>query len=581
MKNREWHAVRAAWLCGVLLGSSCSAHRSKCEGADGARDCAKKSSHEFVNHTTETQADASAPDAGHAAESEQDAAAGADASLVSVAEASVPEASMAEASMAAASMAETPVAEASVAEKSPTPKSQLDASVVSETPVAPPQVRPDAGPTTGPDDLDPAADGDSGVDPPVAGSGGSSPMPGTPSCPSAVVPDTRAARREACAFSAGALPNDTLEITPEQRLALPLRHLIVMMKENRSFDHYFGRLYLQGQPDSEPLPTNFSNLDRGNQPVTPFHLSTTCLHNDPGHQWKEMHDQVNGGAMDGFVRSAAVTTNTDGHFAIGYYDSSDLPFYYFLANTFALADRHFAAVQSGTWPNRDYLLLATSGGVRESYAGYPSTTLPTIFNQLDQKGVRWAAYTNAVPFEGALNWPHTHPGVFDIAAFKRALADGTLPAVSVIDSKEDVEDEHATADIQVGEAWSRDIYEAVIASPLWPSTALVLTYDEAGGFFDHVPPPRGCVASPSESTFNERGARVPTIVISPWARAHYVSHVVRDHTAILRLIETVFDLPALTARDANSDAMLEMFDFACPARLAPPPAPPAGAAGCN
>lgn len=145
-----------------------------------------------------------------------------------------------------------------------------------------------------------------------------------------------------------------------------------------------------------------------------------------------------------------------------------------------------------------------------------------------------------------------------------ALADGTLPAVSFIDSKEDVEDEHATADVQVGEAWTRDIYQAVIQSPLWPSTALIMTYDEAGGFADHVPPPNACVASPSESAFNERGARVPTIVISPWARPHCVSHVVRDHTAILRLIETVFDLPALSARDANSDALLDMFDFACP-----------------
>jgi phospholipase C len=378
------------------------------------------------------------------------------------------------------------------------------------------------------------------------------------------------------------MPGDSLDITPEQRAAIPVQHVIVMMKENRSYDHYFGRLYAEGQPDSEPIPASFSNLDLRNQSIAPTHLTTTCLGWDPGHQWQEMHAQVNNGAMDGFVRSAAQSTSTDGHFALGYYDATDLPFYYFLANTFAIADRHFAPVRSGTAPNRDYLVLGTSDGVRESNTGrYPSASLPSVFTRLDDRGVSWAAYTDAVPFEGALNWPHSHAGVHDIAALKSALADGSLPAVSFVDSKEDVEDEHPTADAQVGEAWSREIYQAAIASPLWSRMAIIWTYDEGGGFFDHVPPPTACVAAPSQSAFNELGVRVPMGVISPWARPHYVSHVVRDHTAILRFIETVFDLPALTARDANSDALLDMFDFACPARLVLPAAPPAGSGGCH
>jgi phospholipase C len=170
--------------------------------------------------------------------------------------------------------------------------------------------------------------------------------------------------------------------------------------------------------------------------------------------------------------------------------------------------------------------------------------------------------------------------VHAFSEFKQALADGTLPSVSYVDSRESVEDEHPTADVQVGEAWTRDVYEAVVGSPLWPTTALIWTYDEAGGFADHVPPPNSCVARPADSAFFELGVRVPTTVISPFARHHYVSHVVHEHTSILRLIETVFDLPALTARDANSDALLDMFDFGCP-EMTTPTAPASGTTGCN
>jgi hypothetical protein len=148
-----------------------------------------------------------------------------------------------------------------------------------------------------------------------------------------------------------------------------------------------------------------------------------------------------------------------------------------------------------------------------------------------------------------------------------------------------VEDEHPTADVQIGEAWTRRVYQAAVTSPLWPALALVWTYDEAGGFADHVPPPNeACVARPGNAKdlpFVELGTRVPLAVISPYARPHYVSHVVQDHTAITRFIETVFGLGALTSRDANSDALLDMFDFGCtPALMAPPEAPPAGTGGC-
>jgi phospholipase C len=295
-----------------------------------------------------------------------------------------------------------------------------------------------------------------------------------------------------------------------------------------------------------------------------------------------MHRQVDDGNMDGFVQNAA-TKHSDGHDVMGWYDDSDVPFYYFLANTFAIADHYYPSVRSGTFPNRDYLLLGTSDGVRSTGTGHPQASLPSVFSLLDVRGISWAVYTSQAepPFEGSLGWPTGHRGVSDIAELFARFADGSLPQVVFVDGAEGLEDEHPTADLQVGEAWTYKVYQAARSSPLWRSLAIFFTYDEAGGFFDHVPPPNtGCVARPQDSAYFELGIRVPLIVISRFARAHYVSHVQHEHTSILRFIELLFDLPALTARDANSDALLDMFDFDCPNdALAEPQLP--GSGGCH
>ncbi|HEY2369107.1 MAG TPA: alkaline phosphatase family protein, partial [Polyangiaceae bacterium] len=160
------------------------------------------------------------------------------------------------------------------------------------------------------------------------------------------------------------------------------------------------------------------------------------------------------------------------------------------------------------------------------------------------------------------------------------LDQGTLPNVAFVDGIENVEDDHPEADLQRGEAWTKSIIDHALTSPEWQRLAIVWTYDEAGAFADHVPPPNGCLALPSSSPFTLMGPRIPLAVISPWAKRGYVSHVVHDHTAITRFIETLFDLPALTARDANSDALLDMFDFTCGRDLSVPPAPNPGTGGC-
>jgi phospholipase C len=390
--------------------------------------------------------------------------------------------------------------------------------------------------------------------------------------------------RQACAFAGGAKVAETLGLDAQARAAIPIKHVVVLMKENRAFDHLLGKLHDQGQPGTEAIPATFTNPDAANASVAPFHEQTTCVTSDPDHQWAAMHAQVDGGLMDGFVKSAATSTGTDGHFVMGGYDQGDLPFYYFLASTYAMNDRHFASVRSGTFPNRNFLLLGTADGVMATGAGYPDPSTPTIFDALDQAGVTWGAYSDGSLLGGTLNWDLSHKGTAGLAAFLSALDAGTLPQVSFVDGIDNVEDEHPTANVQVGEAWTRNVYEHAVASPLWPGMAILWTYDEAGGFADHVPPPnKACVARPiaKDMPFFELGVRVPLVAVSPWARAHYVSHVVQEHTAITRFIEAVFDLPALTARDANSDALLDLFDFACAPSLAKPPAAPAaGTKGC-
>ncbi|HVU52266.1 MAG TPA: alkaline phosphatase family protein [Polyangia bacterium] len=451
----------------------------------------------------------------------------------------------------------------------------------------PPTLRADAGlPTVSPppdgEDAAPPPSGDAADSDVATDASDEAPPPPPPP-----VIDPFADQRAACHFGPGARVTETLPISARARAAIPIKHVVILMKENRAFDHLLGNLHAQGQPDTEAIPASFTNLDYAGTAVAPFPLDTTCINHDPGHQWNEMHREVNGGAMDGFVANGADSTGTDGHFVMGNYGPADLPFYYWLASTYALNDRHFPSVRSGTWPNRAFLLLGTADGVLCTYCGKnPDPKTRSIFDQLDAAHVAWGVYTDSDPFDGTLAWGPGHRGLYPFLDFQRALKDGSLPAVAFVDSIAWLEDEHPTADLQVGENWTHLVYEAAVQSPLWPSMALVWTYDEAGGFADHVPPPNNaCIARPNvpeDLAFYELGVRVPLAVISPWARPHFVSHDVQDHTAITRFIEAVFDLPALTARDANSTALLDMFDFDHPpALLQPPKAPPAGKGGCH
>ena len=399
-------------------------------------------------------------------------------------------------------------------------------------------------------------------------------------CGATVPFDPMATRRASCTFASGTHASESLGIDPKVLASLPIEHVIVVMRENRSFDHVFGKLHDRGQPGVEAVPATFSNPDTQGKAVFPSRATTTCIPLDPGHQSAGILRGMNGGKMDGFVQNAAATTASDGSFVMSYYDDTDLPFYYWLATTFAVSDNHFAPMASGTYGNRDFLLFGTNQGVVDTGIVFPSPNTPSIFQLLMTRGRTWRAYSDGALLSDTLNWKLGDPGTRGMQSFYDDLDRGTLPSVAFVDAVDYLEDDHPEADLQRGEAWLKKLYDHAVVSPQWDKTAILWTYDEAGGFADHVPPPSGCLPLPSKSQFTQMGPRIPLVAISPWAKRNYVSHVMHDHTAITRFIETMFDLPALTARDANSDALLDMFDFSCGRDRSVLPAPGVGTGGC-
>jgi phospholipase C len=385
-----------------------------------------------------------------------------------------------------------------------------------------------------------------------------------------------------CRYGAGALPSETLPHGAPKGSAIPIDHVLVLMQENRSFDHYFGRLPAFGHTRVKGLPKKAANPAADGTRVAAFHETRYCIE-DVAHSWNASHRQWNGGRNDGFV----VTNDPDGERAMGYYDETDLPFYYGLATTFAMADRFFCSLLGPTYPNRFYLLAATSDG-RINNALVPFTR-PSIFGELDTAGIDWRIYAGNVAFGLLLTDVQAHTSnLRPIAEYYADAAAGTLPPVAFIDPKffGDVlteSDEHPPADMQVGQLFVSSVVGALIDSPQWDRSALFITYDEHGGFYDHLPPRPACepddvppALKPGDEpgSFDRYGFRVPMIVVSPWAKPGYVSHKVYDHTSVLRFIQTRFELPALTRRDANARPPLELFDFREP-RLASPPALPA------
>lgn len=426
-----------------------------------------------------------------------------------------------------------------------------------------------------------------------------------------------------------------------------VNHIIVLAQENRSFDHYFGHLadywagngYAAEQFDGEPADA--SNPGTDGNPVASFHLNTTCVEN-PSPSWNESHADWNHAdptsstpLLDGFVRTAASERSpstglpyhdSTGRRVMGFYNGRELPYYYFMASNFGTSDRWFSPAMTRTQPNRMYLYAATSHGhVYPLTPTTPQLSDQTIFQLLQNSHISWKiyvhpnaggctsasclisqSYINQFTFGNTIVQKYPQ-NLVPISQYFTDVQNGTLPQVAFIEpASEELLDEHPSDDdvqpslapnIQKGSQYVSTLINALMNSSSWKDSVFFLTFDEGGGFYDHVAPqpavspdgipPSDLVGQPTPDIcaagngaggftcdFTLTGYRVPLIVISPFAKKHYVSHSVADYTAMLKFIETRFNLPSLTARDGAQMDMTEFFDFAADP-WAKPPTPPA------
>jgi len=404
-------------------------------------------------------------------------------------------------------------------------------------------------------------------------------------------------------------------------------HVVIFIQENRSFDHYFGSYRgVRGFADpslafQQPDPANTTNPPIGK--LLPFHLDTAttnaaCTH-DITHAWVAQHQSWNGGAMDGFVTSRLSVPN-DAVLTMGYYTRADIPYYYAVADAFTICDNYFCSVMGPTDPNRLYTmaasidpdgknggpLLQTLGVNRPSFYGH--LTYTTMPEQLQARGISWKVYSppdasilNGILSDNVLSYFKNFQvpgsplnqnafGPQFPADFVADALSGNLPQVSwVLTSL--VTSDHPPAPSLFGESTLFAILNALTAnSAQWAKTALFVTYDENGGFFDHVAPPTAPAGTPGEYITVPAvpdpavigsppilgpiglGFRVPMLIISPFSRGGFVSSDVFDHTSVLRFLETRFgaEVPNLSAwRRAAVGDLTSAFNFAAPDQSVP------------
>ena len=331
-----------------------------------------------------------------------------------------------------------------------------------------------------------------------------------------------------------------------------IEHVVVVMMENRSFDHFLGWV-----PGADGKQSGSTFTDRYGVRHSTHHLTdfASCAYNDPDHSYEGGRIELNNGRCDGWLKAGE-----NDPLAIGYYTKPDLAFLGQAAPSWTVCDRYFSAVMAETYPNRFYQHAAQTDRLHNSSV---TSTLPTIWDRLAAAGLTGRYYFSDVPFTalwGTKYLPISEP----FPAFLAAAAAGQLPQVSFVDPRFLDEasgssgDDHPKADIRAGEQFLNQVYEAVRTSPNWRNTVLVINYDEWGGFFDHVAP--GSAPDVSSATAL-RGFRVPALVISPLARRGYVAHNTYDHTSVLKMIEWRWGLNALTPRDSAARNLAEVLDF--------------------
>jgi phospholipase C len=350
-------------------------------------------------------------------------------------------------------------------------------------------------------------------------------------------------------------PRGRVEIDVDESLeALDgIEHIVVLMQENRSFDHLLGYLSLVGgRDDVDGLRAGMSNEHEGRSyPV--FRLSSTSLRReqDPCHSGACVDEQLaggNAGFASNYVRTREDPADAEDVIVMGYHDAEQLPVYDFLARRYCVCDHWFCSVRGATFPNRLYAVAGRAAGSRDN-ARPPTYDLPSFVRHLDDAGATWRWYTpEPFPTLWAIDRSYLERTFDNVRPFSSPFTgedffstarSGRLPNVAWIDPNfvdfggpVGSNDDHPPSDVRAGQELVLRIVNALFRSPAWDRTLLVVTYDEHGGFFDHVEPGE---APDDDPAFRVYGPRVPALVVSPRLGTR-VSHDVFDHTSIVKTI---------------------------------------------
>jgi phospholipase C len=397
---------------------------------------------------------------------------------------------------------------------------------------------------------------------------------------------------------------------PKRGKLKDIEHVVFLMQENRSFDHYFGTLAgVRGFGDKHARRVFFQKDGAGNT-IHPFRLGQHECFPDLTHDWGPQHQSWDGGKLDGFLRAHEASDPSGvGPETMGCYQRSDIPFYYALADAFTICDAYHCSVIGPTDPNRLYAMSATidpdgaHGGPLvqtnvsqrgPGHGGGPTFTWTTMPEQLSAHRVSWKVYTDSS--SGILDNPLTYFQRYSAGSklaklgleptyphdFMADLAHGSLPQVSWLMPSIFSSEHPGFASAVAGEGVVRQVVEALVSHPeTWRKTVLFVNWDENGGFFDHVKPPtappgtRGeylTVGSLPDKAQGIRGPiglgfRVPMLVVSPFSRGGFVCSDTFDHTSTLRFLEARFgaEVPNLSAwRRKTCGDLTAAFDFASP-----------------
>ena len=343
---------------------------------------------------------------------------------------------------------------------------------------------------------------------------------------------------------------------------MPIDHIIVLYEENRAFDNYFGTYPgANGLSGNEALPI----APGSNVTARPFHLSSTALGSGLDNSAATARIAYDKGKMDGFVYAEKSIVT------MGYYDYHDIPNYWNYASKFTLMDNFFTSMMGPSLPNHLYLISGQSGTINSNINLQNHTlNFTTIMDELDAHDISWKYYNG-------VNSTYKTPGAWNpLPAFEsfktnqsrlnnlapndefvNDVANGTLANVVWVMPKAE-ESEHPPSDVKAGEHYVESVINTVMQSKYWNSTAVFLTWDDWGGWYDHVPPPQ-------IDSFG-LGFRVPCLVISPYAKQGFIDHTQADFASILKFIETAHSLSPLTKRDAANSDMVGAFDFSQPPR---------------